>query len=260
MRMENEPIIQKSDTQEDKKGILEQYKDFLTPLAILVAGSMVSLAILASGGFTVSANNLAAAGTQAVDAQPVGSEVLTVTDDDYVRGNPDAPITIIEYSDFQCPYCGRFHPTMQQAMAEYGDQVRWVYRHFPLTQIHPEAQPAAEASECVAEQRGNDGFWQFADAMFANQSKLGAEFYRQVAEQIGVDLAQFDDCTNTHKYKEKIAAQQASGASLGVNGTPGAFVNNFVVRGALPYDENVPGYQPGTQTLKETIEAALKAS
>ncbi|MEK7510134.1 MAG: thioredoxin domain-containing protein [Patescibacteria group bacterium] len=97
---------------------------------------------------------------------------VTVTENDHIRGSFNAPVTLVEFSDFQCPFCARFHPTVQQALQEYGDKVRWVYKHFPLDQIHPQATPAAEASECIAEQKGNEGFWEFADAVFENQDRL----------------------------------------------------------------------------------------
>jgi protein-disulfide isomerase len=122
-----------------------------------------------------------------------------------------------------------------QSLLEYGDQVRWVYRHFPLTQIHPQAQPAAEASECVAEQKGSEGFWQFADAMFTQQERLGPQLYREVAGQIGLNLTQYDTCFASRKYKDKVEAQMEEGVRFGINGTPGTFVNAVPVRGALPY-------------------------
>ena len=96
-------------------------------------------------------------------------EGLSVTEKDHIRGNLNAQITLVEFSDFQCPFCRQFHSTVQQALSEYGDQVRWVYKHFPLDQIHPQARPAAEASECIAEQKGSEGFWQFTDAVFKFQ-------------------------------------------------------------------------------------------
>lgn len=228
--------------------MMEKYKEYFVPVAILVAGSMVSLAVLVAGGSTIPQQGLSAevAGTIEGINEP-SDAVLAVTDQDYIRGNPNAPITIVEYSDFECPFCSRFHPTIQQILAEYGDQVRWVYRHFPLDQIHPEATPSAEASECIAEQKGADGFWQFADAMFENQSRLGNSLYREVASQIGADMAQFDNCVTTRKYQDKVKADQAGGAKLGVNGTPGSFVNGTPIRGALPY-ENV----------KAIIEAELQ--
>jgi protein-disulfide isomerase len=91
--------------------------------------------------------------------------VNPVTSDDHVKGNPDSPITIVEYSDFDCPFCSRFHATLEQVMAE-NDDVAWVYRHFPLTQLHPNAAAVAAASECVADLEGNDAFWTFTDGYF----------------------------------------------------------------------------------------------
>jgi protein-disulfide isomerase len=90
-----------------------------------------------------------------------------ISEKDHVRGDRDAQIVLIEYSDFQCPFCSRFHPTAQQVVEEFNGQVMWVYRHFPLDSIHPVARKAAEASECVAELGGNDAFWNFVDTIFA---------------------------------------------------------------------------------------------
>jgi len=216
------------------------HKEFLTPAAIVLAGVLISGTLLYTNGISIPSDQLRAQVGENDELNPSAEVIqegstLEVTDSDYIRGNPNAPITIVEYSDFECPFCSRFHPTVQRALDEYGDQVRWVYRHFPLTQIHPNAQPSAEASECVAEQKGSEGFWQFADAMFENQGVLGSDLYRRVAGQAGVDLAQFDSCVRSRKYKDKVEADQASGVSLGVSGTPGSFVNGTPVRGALPY-------------------------
>ena len=95
-----------------------------------------------------------------------------VDSDDHIIGNPNAKIVLVEYSDFECPFCQRFHPTMQQIMEEYGDDVAWVYRHFPLS-FHPNARPAAITSECVAKLGGNNAFWKFADEAFNQNSQLG---------------------------------------------------------------------------------------
>ncbi len=89
-----------------------------------------------------------------------------VDEGDHMLGNANASVTLIEYSDFQCPYCKTFHPTVKRVLADYGDQVNWVYRHFPLETIHPNARPMAHAAECVAEAKGNDAFWQFSDLLF----------------------------------------------------------------------------------------------
>ena len=167
---------------------------------------------------------------------PTATGVPAVTDADHIRGKADAAVTIIEYSDFQCPYCSRFHPTMLQVMEEYTDSVRWVYRHFPLS-FHPEAGPAALASECASEQ---GKFWEYADALFANQSSLGSEYYVSLATDLGLNMTDFNDCIANEEYVDKIEAQAQAGGSAGVSGTPGSFVidpdgNAIPIKGALPF-------------------------
>lgn len=167
---------------------------------------------------------------------PTATGVPAVTETDHIRGNADAPITIIEYSDFQCPYCSRFHPTMQQVMSEYSDSVRWVFRHFPLS-FHPEATPAANAAECASEQ---GKFWEYADALFENQSSLGSEYYAQLASSLGLNTSQWQSCFDAQKYNDVIEAQAQAGGAAGVSGTPGSFVidqdgNAIPIKGALPF-------------------------
>ncbi len=174
--------------------------------------------------------------TTADDTTPQPTAVPVVTSDDHTRGNTDAEVTIIEYSDFECPYCGNFHPTLKQVMDTYGVKVRWVYRHFPLS-FHPQALPAANAAECAAEQ---GKFWEFADAMFANQDKLSDEYYKQLATQNGLNSSKWQDCYTNKTYESKIQSQAQTGASAGVNGTPGSFIvdkdgNAIPIKGALPY-------------------------
>lgn len=169
-----------------------------------------------------------------------------ITGQDHIRGNIEAPVTIIEYSDFECPFCGRFHQTMQQILADYPDNVRWAYKHFPLDQLHAQARPAAEASECIWEQKGSDGFWQFADSLFENQSRLGEELYKELAGNLGLNMDQFNDCVSSRKYKDKVEADYQDGIKAGVRGTPGNFVNGQSIPGAVPYS-----------TLKEAVDQAL---
>ncbi|MDD5567045.1 MAG: DsbA family protein [Patescibacteria group bacterium] len=158
----------------------------------------------------------------------------TVTDQDYVRGKADAKVTILEWSDFQCPYCSKFHDTMNQLLEKYPNDVRWVFKHFPLD-FHAEAQPAALAAECAAEQKGNDGFWSFSDELYANQDSLGADFYVETATKLGLNIDKFNDCVSSDKYADKIDADAQLGISKGVQGTPGNFLNNESLGGAVPY-------------------------
>ena len=160
---------------------LKDYKDFYTPGAILLGALIISGAILSTGGAT----NLGQKSAGSLTPSPVvnGDKVtFTIVESDHIRGNPQAEITLVEFSDMQCPFCSRFHPTALQALKEYGDKMRWVYKHFPLDAIHPQARPSAEASECVWEQAGDEGFWEFTDAMFENQGRLGNAFYEEIAQ------------------------------------------------------------------------------
>ncbi len=181
--------------------------------------------------------------TSPAELKESSMEELTVSEKDHIRGNPDAPVTIVEYSDFQCPFCARFHPTVQQILEDYPDQVRWVYKHFPLDSIHSEARPSAEASECAAEQ---GKFWEFADGLFENQSRLGSNLYKEIASKIGLNIGQFENCVSSRKYKDKVEADYQEGIKAGVTGTPGSFVNGEKIPGAVPYDY-----------LKTTVEQAL---
>ncbi|MDZ4231730.1 MAG: DsbA family protein, partial [Candidatus Pacearchaeota archaeon] len=166
--------------------------EFYTPIAVIVGSLIISLSIFLAGGVgTTIAPAVVDTGTGSL--LPSGTKVsLEVTDQDHIRGNSSAEVTIIEYSDLECPFCKQFHPTMQQVLSEYGDKVRWVYRHFPLDQIHPQARPGAEASECVAEQKGDEGFWTFADYVFDNQARIGSALFREAAGAAGANLGSFD--------------------------------------------------------------------
>ena len=148
-------------------------------------------------------------------------------------GNAKAPVTIVEYSDFQCPYCLRAAPTLKRLRETYGDKVRVVWKDFPLTQIHPQAFKAAEAGHCAAEQ---GKFWEYHDKLFASQQALQPEFLKQYAKEMGMDAAKFDACLDSSRYSERVRDSVASGAQLGVNSTPTLYVNGRRLEGAQPYE------------------------
>jgi len=148
------------------------------------------------------------------------------------RGSASAPIEIIEFSDFQCPFCQRAYPTVRQVLNTYGDRIRLVYRHYPLPN-HPNARPAAEAAACAAEQ---GKFWQYHDRLFENQTKLSDADLKQHAAELGLNTAQFNACVDGHKPKAQVDADLRAGQEAGVDGTPAFFVNGRMVSGAQPYD------------------------
>lgn len=150
-----------------------------------------------------------------------------------VKGPANAPIEVIEFSDFQCPFCQRANPTVEQVLSTYGDRIRFVYRHYPLPS-HPNARPAAEASQCAAEQ---GKFWPYHDKLFANPSKLGDADLKQQAAELGMDAAKFNACVDSHKYAAQIAADMKDGEAAGVNGTPAFFINGRLISGAQPFSE-----------------------
>jgi protein-disulfide isomerase len=149
------------------------------------------------------------------------------------KGPANAPIEIIEFSDFQCPFCQRANPTVEQVLKTYGDRIHFVYRHFPLNN-HPNARPAAEASQCAAEQ---GKFWEYHDTLFANPSKLSDADLKQHAAGLGLDTGKFNACVDTHKYKAQVDADMEAGEEAGVNGTPAFFVNGRMLSGAQPYEQ-----------------------
>ncbi|HEY6894639.1 MAG TPA: thioredoxin domain-containing protein [Rhodanobacteraceae bacterium] len=149
------------------------------------------------------------------------------------KGPANAPIELIEFSDFQCPFCQRANPTVDQVLATYGDRIHFVYRHFPLPS-HPNARPAAEASQCAAEQ---GKFWAYHDKLFANPSRLSEADLKQQAAELGMDSTKFNACVDSHKYKDQIDTDVQAGEAAGVNGTPAFFINGRMINGALPFSE-----------------------
>jgi len=148
------------------------------------------------------------------------------------KGPADAPVTIVEFSDFECPYCARVNPALEQVMTKFGDQVRLVFRQFPLN-IHANAQKAAEASLCANDQ---GKFWEMHDAMFKEQRSLGVEQLKEKAARLDMDPAAFNECLDSSRHAEAVIADLQTGSELGVSGTPAFFVNGRFMSGAQPYD------------------------
>jgi protein-disulfide isomerase len=162
-----------------------------------------------------------------------GSDI-EITSTDHVRGNPNADITIVEFSDYQCPFCQRFHNTMKQAMDTYGNDIRWVYKHFPLDSLHPYARQAAQAAECAGDQ---DKFWEYTDELYDNQSSIKPAYFAELAKELNLNTSDFESCLSSEKYASKVNSDFNLGRQAGITGTPGGFVNDQQLRGAIPIDQ-----------------------
>lgn len=148
------------------------------------------------------------------------------------RGPAGAAVTIVEFSDFECPFCGGLFPTMKEVEKNYGDRIRLVYRQFPLTSIHPRAQKAAEASLCANEQQK---FWEFHDSLFLNQQDLTIDALKRRASEMKLDTGVFDSCLDSGKHAEAVSKDIAEGSRAGVSGTPALFINGRLLSGNQPY-------------------------
>lgn len=241
----SESMAQDAGTPEPKQ------KDNLSiPLAIVFSGILIAGAIL----FTEKPKTTVAVADQVPAKAQVGSDsqeadpsILAIKPDDHVLGNPNADVVIVEYSDAQCPFCQRFHETMLKVMDVYGKngQLAYVYRHFPLEQIHPYAQKGAEALECAFEQGGNDAFWKLEDKFFEPDTQSIAESeLPKLAAAVGLDADKMAKCVASGKYKERVQRDFTEGVTIGVKGTPYTVIWNrktgkqMAINGAYPY-ENV---------------------
>ena len=184
-------------------------------------------------------------GVQAGAQQPPARQNIN-SGNDPVLGNKDAPITIVSFEDYQCPFCGRaFQQTFPSIKKDYIDtgKVKYVFRDYPLP-FHPNAEPAAEAANCANEQ---EKFWEYHDGLYKNQENLGTEFYMKLAGDLKLDTAKFKQCIDSQKYKQKIQDDFNYGSQVGVSGTPTFFINGIMLVGAQPY-----------QAFQQVIEAELK--
>lgn len=200
------------------------------------------------------------AGNPQAGAPALGSadKVDKLRQDDHIKGNKDARILLIEYSDLECPFCKKFHPTAQQVVDEYKGQVAWVYRHFPLDQIHSKADKEAEAVECANELAGNDGFWKLTDKIYEvtpSNNGLNLDDLPKLAGGVGIDQNKFKTCLDSGKYKEHVESDFQSGVKAGVSGTPG----NIILDTKTGKTLLMPGAYP-FENFKTEIDSLLKES
>jgi len=222
----------------------------LIPLSIVAAGLLIAGGIFASSVYTADKNPSGQTNQDTADKQnqddsvsqaaKLASAMDPITAQDHIMGSPEAKVKIVEYSDLDCPFCSKAHQTIKQLLAEYGsDKIAWVYRHYPIPQLHPYAALKSRATECAFEQKGETGFWNFVDAYFLQQDpQAKSEELIILARSQGLDVAKFSQCLSSNKYDERISAQAQNAVSAGSQGTPYfvlvAGANYVPIKGALP--------------------------
>ena len=222
------------------------------PIAIVIAGILIAVALYYSNINPPK---------QAVNTAPTGTsgdiEMRAITSEDHILGNPNADIIIVEYSDLECPYCKAFHSTLKQVMADYGSngKVAWVYRHFPIDQLHSKARKEAEATECANELGGNEKFWQYINMLYDTTNSNDSLDLAQlpiIAKNVGLDVKAFNECLSSGRYSAKVEADYQDAVKAGGKGTPNSILvskdgTKTTVQGAQPY-----------ANLKAIIDALLK--
>jgi protein-disulfide isomerase len=158
---------------------------------------------------------------------------VPVTSIDHMRGQPAASVTLVEYGDYECPHCGRAHAIVQRVQRHFGDQLRFVFRHFPLTQIHPNAEPAAEAAEWAG---AHERFWEMHNGLYDNQDQLGLPLLAILAGALGLPEAELRDTLQKRIFAPKVRRDFLSGVQSGVNGTPSFFINGRRYDGSWDFD------------------------
>ena len=217
--------------------------------AIIIAGVLIAGAILIKGKTTVNPTVVA----NKPDLSAI--KFKAVSPDEHIKGNQNAKVVIVEYSDLECPFCKVFDGTMKQVMQQYGDKITWVYRQYPIDQLHPKSRKESEASECAWEQGGNDMFWKYIDKIFAitpSNNKLDPAELPKIAKDLGLDVTAFNTCLSSGKYTQKVQASIDDGSSVGVNGTP----SSFILKNGKLFD-TINGAYPLLDISKK-IDAALK--
>jgi protein-disulfide isomerase len=201
------------------------------------------------------------AGAQVGNNKPpveTADKVPPVSKEDHIKGERNARIALIEYSDLECPFCKRFHPTAQKAVDEYAGKVMWVYRHFPLG-FHANAQKEAEASECAGELGGNDAFWSYIDLIYKRTTSNGTGFALDalvpLAQELGLDKNKFKECLDSDKFAQNIKDEMSGGSAAGVSGTPG----NILLDTKTGKTRLIPGAVPFEQ-VKQVIDEMLKVN
>lgn len=226
---------------------------FFVLLSMMLKGQGIGLGGGNGAGYAVAGNQPTNDPSQ-IGQQPTGT-VPPLTASDHIRGDKNAPLTLIVYSDYECPFCKSFHPTTQQILSQYAGKVKLAFRHYPLS-FHANAQKQAEAGECIAELGGNEAFWNYTDKIFERTTSNGYGFALDklpaLAAEVGVNQAKFKTCLDSGKFAQAVQDSENAAAAAGVQGTPGSFLigkngSAQLISGAVPLEQ-----------FKAAIDAALK--
>jgi protein-disulfide isomerase len=226
------------------------------PIAIILAGGLIAGALYLSN---TKAGVVAKAGTQQATAQATAGKIRSVSGSDHILGNPNAQVIIVEYSDTECPYCKQFQTTLHQVINDYGasGQVAWVYRDFPIVQLHPRSPKESEATECAGELGGPSVYWKYLDEIYAitpSNNGLDPAELPKIAKDVGLNVDSFNTCLSSGKYVQKVETDRAEAVAAGGQGTPFFVLINTKdgsqtpMTGAYPYEQ-----------LKPIIDAMLKS-
>lgn len=220
-------------------------RDYLLPASIMIAGVLVTVALFYNAGKKTENQPADLRGAAVNRELPSPDNMKPVSETDHIFGNPNAPVKVVEFSDLECPFCKSFHATMHQIVRAYDGQVAWVYRHFPLPQLHPKAPDEARASECAAKLGGNDKFWSFIDKIFeVTPSNNGLDLAElpKIAGDIGLDVKEFSSCFSSDYGQDRVQNDVLDAGNSGARGTPYSVVvdkngKRIVIPGALPFEQ-----------------------
>jgi protein-disulfide isomerase len=240
--------------EENKKGLGEKIS---LPVSIVLAGLLIAGGIYLNGRITKS--NPTPNQQQQLKSANLSDSVRPINASDHILGNASARVIVIEYSDTECPFCKNFHNTMNTIMSEYGQagNVAWVYRHYPIAELHPKSFHEAVATECAASLGGNSKFWEYINKVYAttpSNNNLDPKELSTIAKNIGLSPSDFDSCLNSNKFSDRVNSDIKNAGEIGIRGTP----YSVIIDTKTKTYESIEGAYPYVQ-VKAAIEAILKS-